>query len=93
MSHPNPDPRLKKEYGGVKKALEYCAAMNMNKTQAAAFLRIGRNTLRERAARLKVSFPCGYRTRDMTLAKEINGARFAKGNREGITGGKRRWHG
>ena len=88
----NPDLRLKKHYGTVKGALEYCVGMNMNKTQAAAFLEIDRGTLRERAKRFKVDFPDGYATRDLTLASEINGKRFTDGNRTGLTGGKRRWN-
>ena len=85
------DDRLKSEYGGVKIALEYCVAMNMNKSQAALFLGIDRSTLRERAKRFNVTFPCGYKTRDMSLANEINGQRMTAGNRNGSTGARRRW--
>ena len=46
MSHPNPDIRLKREFGGVKAALSYCVEMNMNKTQAAEFLGISERTVR-----------------------------------------------
>jgi hypothetical protein len=84
-----PDFRLREEYGSTKKALEYCVKMNMNKTQAAEFLGIDRKVLRERADRFCVEFPCGYKTRDMTLTKEINRERMIRCNHNG-TMGKRR---
>lgn len=87
----NPDMRIKQEYGSVKAALEYCVGMNMNKCQAAEFLGIDRSTLRERASRFKVQFPCGYATRDTTLAAEINRERMIAGNKAGTMGGRRRW--
>lgn len=87
----NPDLRIKQEYGSVKAALKYCVGMNMNKSQAAEFLGIDRSTLRERASRFKVQFPCGYATRDTTLASEINRERMIAGNKAGTMGGRRRW--
>jgi hypothetical protein len=87
-----PDFRLRQEYGSVKAALLYCVDMNMNKTQAAKFLGIDRRVLRERANRLRVDFPCGYATRDLTLPNEINRKRLIEANHNG-TMGKRRKHG
>ena len=91
MGHPSPDGRIRREYGSVKAALKYCVEMRMNKGQAAEFLGIDRATLRERAARFSIEFPCGYATRDMTLTREINRERMAQGNKNGTRGGRRRW--
>lgn len=91
MGYPDPDIRLKKEYGGVRAALEYCVSLNLNKTQAANLLGIDRATLRERARRYNVAFPDGYATRDTTLAREISRERIIAGNQNGNMGGRRRW--
>lgn len=87
----NPDTRLKSEYGSIKKALQYCVDLQMNKTQSAEFLGIDRKTLRNRAERFSVTFPCGYATQDRTLSNEINSQRMTLGNQSGTMGGRRRW--
>lgn len=91
MNYPNPDIRLKENFGSVKAALLYCVNMHMNQTQAAEFLEIDRKTLRERATRFKIKFPCGYKTMDRTLIREVNRERMIAGNRDGTMGGRRRW--
>jgi hypothetical protein len=80
MGHPSPDQTFKKQYGGVKSALLYCVEMNMNKSQAAAFLGIARKTLRERASLFNVKFPDGYATRDDRLMREVNSKRTRERN-------------
>ena len=85
-----PDFRLRKEYGSVKAALLYCVEMNMNKKQSADFLNIDIRVLRNRAARHRIDFPCGYATRDMTLTNEVNRERVIAANRAGTMGRRRR---
>lgn len=91
MSYPNPDPRLKAEYGGVKAALLYCVELGLNKRQTAKQLEIDRSTLKERAKRFNIEFPNGYKTRDNSLATEVRREWMAEANRTGKTGGKVRW--
>lgn len=91
MSHPNPDIRLKREYGSVKDALIYCVSLGLNKAQSARQLSIAVKTLRDRANRLKVTFPDGYATMDRTLISEVNREYMRNGNRNGTMGGRQRW--
>lgn len=88
---PNPDIRLKQEYGGVKAALEYCVSLGLNKRQTAKQLEIDRSTLKERAKRYNIEFPDGYATRDNSLAFEVRSKQTSEFNRIGKMGGKVRW--
>lgn len=81
-----PDDRLKVEYRSVKKALEYCVLLNMNKKQSAEFLGIDRATLKARAKRFNITFPDGYATRNTDLLKEVQRERVTKANRLGLMG-------
>lgn len=91
MSYPNPDIRLKQEYGGVKAALEYCVSLGLNKRQTAKQLEIDRSTLKERVKRFNIEFPSGYATRDKALTREIRSKYMSEANRDGRMGGKKRW--
>lgn len=87
-----PDQRMKADYGGIKKALDYCVELGMNKFQSARHLEIDIKTLRNRAGRFDVTFPCGYATRDTTLMIEVNRTRLIAANKAGTMGGRVRWN-
>ncbi len=78
--------RLRAEYGGAKAAMLYCLDLNMNIAQAAKQLGVSHHKISSMRDRYGMTFPNGYKTRDMTATIEAARERVTRANLAGTMG-------